>query len=172
MPHRPCRELDVDLEPTALLIWLVDPQYHDRPPPVISGREAWDGYAPPSDIIRPPENIPVPVICYNNTVRLQCPSTGLTSPVLVIRRVDNGTTAYGGEGAKRDGFQGKCPMGELTGEPVSQLHKVSRNRGQFWCANWLSLAQTRTRLLLSCMLHRTCPTCRCTGKTSGTQDSG
>ena len=119
-------EADLKLCFIALLIWLVDPQAHDRPQPPVTGREAWDGYAPPADAIKPPDNIPVPVICYNNTIRLQCPATGLTSPVLVIRRVDNGTTAYGGEGVKRDGFQGRCALGELTGEPVSQLHKVSR----------------------------------------------
>jgi len=116
----------------ALLIWLVDPFAHDRPRPMMTGREAWEGFPPPPDVIPAMDMLPPPVICYNNTIRLQCPATGLTSPVMVIRRVDNGTTAYGGESIRREGSLGKCPIGEYTGEPISQLHKVSRVMQRPW----------------------------------------
>jgi recombining binding protein (suppressor of hairless) len=106
-------------------MWLVDPSAHDRPHPPLSGREAWEGYPPPPDALPLSETIPL-VICYNNIIRLQCPTTGLTSPVMVLRRVDHGQTAYGNENIRREGPQGKCPVGEYSGEPVSQLHKVCR----------------------------------------------
>lgn len=66
-------------------------------------------------------------IYYNQTVVLQCLTSGVVSPVLVIRKVDHGTTVVGGglqEGAKgvADHF---CAPGEVCGDPVSQLHKIA-----------------------------------------------
>ena len=81
----------------------------------------------------PPNAIPftnngsqIPVY-YNQTVVLQCLTSGVVSPVLIIRKVDHQTTAVGGglqEGAKgiADHY---CTPGEVCGDPVSQLHKVA-----------------------------------------------
>ncbi|CCA69689.1 hypothetical protein PIIN_03628 [Serendipita indica DSM 11827] len=69
-------------------------------------------------------NIP---IYYNQTVVLQCLTSGVVSPVLIIRKVERDTTVVGGglqEGAKGvpDHF---CAPGEVCGDPVSQLHKIA-----------------------------------------------
>lgn len=66
-------------------------------------------------------------IYYNQTVVLQCLTSGVVSPVLIIRKVERDTTVVGGglqEGAKGvpDHF---CSLGEVCGDPVSQLHKVA-----------------------------------------------
>lgn len=66
-------------------------------------------------------------IYYNQTVVLQCLTSGVVSPVLIIRKVDHDTIVVGGglqEGAKGvpDHF---CAPGEVCGDPVSQLHKVA-----------------------------------------------
>jgi len=60
-------------------------------------------------------------------VVLQCLTSGVVSPVLVIRKVDHQTTVVGGglqEGAKgvADHY---CVPGEVCGDPVSQLHKIA-----------------------------------------------
>ena len=81
----------------------------------------------------PPNAIPftnngsqIPVY-YNQTVVLQCLTSGVVSPVLIIRKVDHATTVVGGglqEGAKgiADHY---CTPGEVCGDPVSQLHKIA-----------------------------------------------
>ncbi|KXN91022.1 hypothetical protein AN958_03089 [Leucoagaricus sp. SymC.cos] len=66
-------------------------------------------------------------IYYNQTVVLQCLTSGVVSPVLIIRKVDHQTTVVGGglqEGAKGvpDHY---CAPGEVCGDPVSQLHKIA-----------------------------------------------
>lgn len=81
----------------------------------------------------PPNAIPftnngsqIPVY-YNQTVVLQCLTSGVVSPVLIIRKVDHATIVVGGglqEGAKgiADHY---CSPGEVCGDPVSQLHKIA-----------------------------------------------
>lgn len=64
---------------------------------------------------------------YNQTVVLQCLTSGVVSPVLIIRKVDHATVVVGGglqEGSKGvpDSY---CPPGEVCGDPVSQLHKIA-----------------------------------------------
>jgi hypothetical protein len=54
-------------------------------------------------------------------------TSGVVSPVLIIRKVDHQTTVVGGglqEGAKgiADHY---CSPGEVCGDPVSQLHKIA-----------------------------------------------
>ncbi|KAF8919824.1 hypothetical protein CPB85DRAFT_1275493 [Mucidula mucida] len=66
-------------------------------------------------------------IYYNQTVVLQCLTSGVVSPVLIIRKVDHQTTVVGGglqDGAKAvaDHY---CAPGEVCGDPVSQLHKIA-----------------------------------------------
>lgn len=65
-------------------------------------------------------------IHYNQSVVLQCVTTGLVSPVMVIRKVDKGSMVLGGN--KMDDLSGKTggECGDETlGDPVSQLHKVA-----------------------------------------------
>ena len=89
---------------------------------------------PQADYPSPPPNaIPftnngsqIPIY-YNQTVVLQCLVSGVVSPILIIRKVDHQTTVVGGglqEGAKgvADHY---CAVGEVCGDPVSQLHKVA-----------------------------------------------
>ncbi|KAF8070604.1 hypothetical protein FPV67DRAFT_1561369 [Lyophyllum atratum] len=89
---------------------------------------------PQADYPSPPPNaIPfsnngsqIPIY-YNQTVVLQCLTSGVVSPVLIIRKVDHQTTVVGGglqEGAKgvADHY---CSAGEVCGDPVSQLHKIA-----------------------------------------------
>ncbi|KAF7792338.1 hypothetical protein EIP86_003374 [Pleurotus ostreatoroseus] len=89
---------------------------------------------PQADFPSPPPNaIPftnngsqIPIY-YNQTVVLQCLTSGVVSPVLVIRKVDHQTTVVGGglqEGAKGIADHYCCP-GEVCGDPVSQLHKIA-----------------------------------------------
>ena len=89
---------------------------------------------PHADYPSPPPNAipfmnngtPIPIF-YNQTVVLQCLTSGVVSPVLIIRKVDRQTTVVGGgaqEGSKGVGEQ-YCAPGEVCGDPVSQLHKVA-----------------------------------------------
>ncbi|ETW80903.1 hypothetical protein HETIRDRAFT_385547 [Heterobasidion irregulare TC 32-1] len=89
---------------------------------------------PQPDYPSPPPNAipfmnngsPIPIY-YNQTVVLQCLTSGVVSPVLIIRKVDHQTIVVGGgahEGAKGVGDT-YCAPGEVCGDPVSQLHKVA-----------------------------------------------
>ncbi|KAH9815011.1 hypothetical protein DFH28DRAFT_1221533 [Melampsora americana] len=96
------------------------------------------GPPPPPGYPRPPANAlpvaqgagPIPIY-YNQPIVLQCLSTAVVSPVMVIRKVDKGSTATGG--ASLDGHGSGAPMsrdlpvapGEIIGDPVSQLHKIA-----------------------------------------------
>lgn len=81
---------------------------------------------PPNAITFTNNGSQIPVY-YNQTVVLQCLTSGVVSPVLIIRKVDHATVVVGGglqEGAKGvpDSY---CPPGEVCGDPVSQLHKIA-----------------------------------------------
>ncbi|KZV74448.1 LAG1-DNAbind-domain-containing protein [Peniophora sp. CONT] len=81
---------------------------------------------PPNAIPFMANGTPIPIY-YNQTVVLQCLTSGVVSPVLIIRKVDHQTTVVGGgapEGAKGVG-DAYCGAGEVCGDPVSQLHKVA-----------------------------------------------
>lgn len=90
--------------------------------------------APHADYPSPPPNAisftsngsPIPIY-YNQTVVLQCLTSGVVSPVLIIRKVDHQTTVVGG--GLQDGAKGVadhyCSPGEVCGDPVSQLHKIA-----------------------------------------------
>ncbi|KAF8894023.1 hypothetical protein BD779DRAFT_1435397 [Infundibulicybe gibba] len=83
--------------------------------------------SPPPNAIPPTNNGSQIPIYYNQTVVLQCLTSGVVSPVLIIRKVDHQTTVVGGglqEGAKgvADHY---CSPGEVCGDPVSQLHKIA-----------------------------------------------
>ncbi|KAI8583097.1 hypothetical protein K450DRAFT_224205 [Umbelopsis ramanniana AG] len=87
---------------------------------------------PPAIALRNPSGNPIP-IHYNQPVVLQCLSTGLVSPVMVIRKVDKASTVVGGARVS-DGGPGPNGVGfmaggeyadEALGDPVSQLHKIA-----------------------------------------------
>ncbi|KAI9511176.1 jkappa-recombination signal binding protein [Russula earlei] len=81
---------------------------------------------PPNAIPFMNNGTPIPIY-YNQTVVLQCLTSGVVSPILIIRKVDRQTTVVGGgaqEGSKGVGEQ-YCAPGEVCGDPVSQLHKVA-----------------------------------------------
>ncbi|KAI8382355.1 beta-trefoil DNA-binding domain-containing protein [Blakeslea trispora] len=66
---------------------------------------------------------------YNQHVVLQCLTTGLVSPVMIIRKVDKASTVVGGARCP-EGFDVSFSRGgemgdEVLGDPVSQLHKVA-----------------------------------------------
>lgn len=108
-------------------IWLVDPARSFLPytPTRIEGSVEGRQFHPPPDAIAGQMNEVAPIICYNNTVRLQCASTGLLSPVFIVRRVEGQSTVVGSEGRVHDNDPSKCAAGELPAEPVLQLHKVA-----------------------------------------------
>lgn len=65
----------------------------------------------------------------DHTVVLQCPKSGVISPVLVLRRMDQNTTALGGEPSLNENSTAAdvcVPPGERAGDGVSQLQKVRR----------------------------------------------
>ncbi|SAM01737.1 hypothetical protein [Absidia glauca] len=67
-------------------------------------------------------------IYYNQHVVLQCRTTGLVSPILVIRKVGQGNTAIGGVLPAHildKQFGGDDKHDECLGDSVSQLHKVA-----------------------------------------------
>lgn len=89
---------------------------------------------PQADFPTPPANVipflqngsPVPIY-YNQTVVLQCLTSGVVSPTLIIRRVDHSTTVVGGgqELGAKNVSDSYCAPGEVWGDPVSQLHKIA-----------------------------------------------
>jgi hypothetical protein len=96
----------------------------DAPPPPPPQQ---DYPSPPPNAIPFTNNGSQIPIYYNQTVVLQCLTSGVVSPVLIIRKVDRQTTVVGGglqEGAKgiADHY---CSPGEVCGDPVSQLHKIA-----------------------------------------------
>lgn len=86
------------------------------------------GYPPP-----PPNAIPfssngsqIPVY-YNQTVVLQCLTSGVVSPILIMRKVDHSTMVVGGgaQDISKSVPDSYCAPGEVCGDPVSQLHKIA-----------------------------------------------
>lgn len=68
-------------------------------------------------------------IRYNQHIVLQCLTTGLVSPVMIIRKVDKASTVVGGAACPDEldpslGGGGECGD-EVLGDPVSQLHKIA-----------------------------------------------
>jgi recombining binding protein (suppressor of hairless) len=109
------------------VLYIVDVNHKPSPSDAPLPPPAADFPAPPPNAIPFTNNgSPIPVY-YNQTVVLQCMTSGVVSPVLVIRKVDHTTTAVGGgtpdhTKAAADHF---CPPGEVCGDPVSQLHKIA-----------------------------------------------
>lgn len=87
--------------------------------------------SPPAIAIKNRTHQPL-TIHYNQHVVLQCLTTGLVSPVMIIRKVDRASnTVLGGASirhcyphANKNMYGGEYGD-EIIGEPVSQLHKVA-----------------------------------------------
>lgn len=104
-------------------IWLVDPT-RQTAQPTFPGGSSSEPLPPPMDALVSTDS--AVYIRYNQTVRLQCPTTGLISPVYVLRRTDNVSTAYGGDSPEPGSASmvGFTPPGETPGEAIRQLYKV------------------------------------------------
>ncbi|CDR98717.1 hypothetical protein [Sporisorium scitamineum] len=105
------------------IIYLVDPTKRADATPSETLQPPVKGYPPP-----PPNALPTTgltssqmTIHYNQPIVLQCLNTAVVSPVMVVRKVEKGTTVLGGalagttESVSREAF----------GDPVSQLHKIA-----------------------------------------------
>ena len=57
-------------------------------------------------------------IHYNQPVILQCMSSGKTSPVFIIRKIEKGSNAVGS-------YYSGDPSCNIISDPVSQLHKIA-----------------------------------------------
>ncbi|KAF7725584.1 hypothetical protein EC973_009539 [Apophysomyces ossiformis] len=104
------------------VIWIVD---ISRAPDTSTSRvNPINPHFPPPPAIAMQTVTTHPVaIHYNQPVVLQCVSTGLVSPVMVIRKIDKGSMALGGNHV--DTLAGGECGDESLGDPVSQLHKVA-----------------------------------------------
>ncbi|WAR61726.1 hypothetical protein PtB15_12B416 [Puccinia triticina] len=113
------------------IIYLVDPSK-----PATVAENVAPAYPPPPGYPRAPSNAlpvnpnagPIPIY-YNQPIVLQCLSTAVVSPVMIIRKVDKGSTAIGGASLEGNASSGQRDMpvapGEVLGDPVSQLHKIA-----------------------------------------------
>ncbi|KAI8140722.1 hypothetical protein BJV82DRAFT_622268 [Fennellomyces sp. T-0311] len=83
---------------------------------------------PPAIALRNTTDQPI-AIHYNQHIVLQCLTTGLVSPVMIIRKVDKASTVVGGARCPTGSFPDAGGGGEfgdeMLGDPVSQLHKVA-----------------------------------------------
>ncbi|KAG0209221.1 hypothetical protein BGX28_010443 [Mortierella sp. GBA30] len=105
------------------VVWIVSPG-QTRTETLQEHSQRHPGFPPPPAIAinSPPENGPQTPIHYNQPIVLQCLSTGLVSPVMVIRKVDKGSMVLGGGSV---GHASAEYDQEAIGDPVSQLHKVA-----------------------------------------------
>ncbi|CAO3627825.1 unnamed protein product [Cunninghamella echinulata] len=114
------------------VIWIVDtsqsPEAASATPPRMPHHPIHPDFPPPPAIaMQTGLNLQSPVaIHYNQPVVLQCVSTGLVSPVMVIRKVDKGSMVLGGNRVEDlSGLTGGECGDEALGDPVSQLHKIA-----------------------------------------------
>ncbi|CAO3627210.1 unnamed protein product [Cunninghamella blakesleeana] len=114
------------------VIWIVDtsqsPESASSTPPRMPHHPIHPDFPPPPAIaMQTGFNLQSPVaIHYNQPVVLQCVSTGLVSPVMVIRKVDKGSMVLGGNRVEDlSGLTGGECGDEALGDPVSQLHKIA-----------------------------------------------
>jgi hypothetical protein len=122
------------------VIWIVDPTQHVLSDEINSSCRA-DEYIgcpslvptipypnPPTIALKNKTNQPL-AIRYNQHVVLQCLTTGLVSPVMIVRKVDKASTVVGGARCPEEfdpSFSGGGEYGdEVLGDPVSQLHKIA-----------------------------------------------
>jgi hypothetical protein len=102
------------------IIYLVDPTKPTELSNVKSSNPSWPNL--PTNAIA--TNIAGPPIRYNQTVVLQSLHTGRISPVLIVRRSEEGSDVVGNDGTNND-HSPACADGELPGLGVTQLQKVA-----------------------------------------------
>ncbi|ORX59589.1 hypothetical protein DM01DRAFT_1381149 [Hesseltinella vesiculosa] len=111
------------------VIWIVDPLHHPQSPlptpstgnPASASESKVNQFPPPPAMALHHTGKEPLAVHYNQPVVLQCLTTGLVSPVMVIRKVDKGSMAL--SGIKVIDTLGAAA--EALGDPVSQLHKVA-----------------------------------------------
>lgn len=124
------------------VIWLVDTstasseQQQQQGTTSISHAEDYIGHRafkpsvnyppPPAIALRNTTQQPL-AIHYNQHVVLQCLTTGLVSPVMIVRKVDKASTVVGGARSVDESVinNGGEYGDEILGDPVSQLHKIA-----------------------------------------------
>ncbi|KAI8991978.1 hypothetical protein BDF20DRAFT_79333 [Mycotypha africana] len=131
------------------IIWIVDPYINTNQasePQNYDRADEFIGYPslvptipypkPPKIALKNKTNQPL-AIRYNQQIVLQCLTTGLVSPVMIIRRVDKVSTVVGGAHCPCEfdpSFSGGGEFGdEVLGDPVSQLHKIALQIVQHDC---------------------------------------
>ncbi|KAK3842630.1 MAG: hypothetical protein J3R72DRAFT_367870 [Linnemannia gamsii] len=132
------------------VVWIVSPG-QTRTETLQEHSQRHPGFPPPPAIAinSPAENAPQIPIHYNQPIVLQCLSTGLVSPVMVIRKVDKGSMVLGGGSA---GHSSAEYDQEAIGDPVSQLHKVAfQITGQATPATTFSHAKLQQGTYLACL---------------------
>jgi hypothetical protein len=104
------------------VIWIVDTA--GSPPKPVNQNVQFP--APPAIALpHTPGQSPI-AVHYNQPVVLQCVTTGLVSPVMIIRKVDKGSMVLGGNRVEDlRGATGGEYGDEALGDPVSQLHKIA-----------------------------------------------
>ncbi|ORZ25565.1 hypothetical protein BCR42DRAFT_400433 [Absidia repens] len=114
------------------VIWIVDmsrsPESASSTPPQMAHHPLNPDFPPPPAIaLQSGISHQAPIaLHYNQPVVLQCVSTGLVSPVMVIRKVDKGSAVLGGNRVEDlTGLTGGECGDEAIGDPVSQLHKIA-----------------------------------------------
>lgn len=105
----------------SFIIYLVDPAL-----PLAAASERAplhpDWPAPPANALD--TGVTTVPIRYNSTVVLQSLQTGVCSPILIIRRIDQDSDVVGMDGTVTDPWVA-VPDGEQPGDLVSQLQKVA-----------------------------------------------
>lgn len=132
------------------VVWIVSPG-QTRTETLQEHSQRHPGFPPPPAIAinSPAENTPQIPIHYNQPIVLQCLSTGLVSPVMVIRKVDKGSMVLGGGST---GHSSAEYDQEAIGDPVSQLHKVAfQITGQATPATTFSHAKLQQGTYLACL---------------------
>lgn len=110
--------------------WFRDEKSHSSHPEDYIGHRAFKPCVkyPPPPAIALRNNTQQPLaIHYNQHVVLQCLTTGLVSPVMIIRKVDKASTVVGGARSIDEPLlvNGGEYGDEILGDPVSQLHKIA-----------------------------------------------
>lgn len=110
------------------VIWIVDiTRAPDQQQPILPHHPENPHFpAPPAIALQTTTGQAPIALHYNQAIVLQCVTTGLVSPVMVIRKVDKGSMIMGGN--RLDDLSGatggECGD-EALGDPVSQLHKIA-----------------------------------------------
>ncbi|KAI8380520.1 hypothetical protein EDC96DRAFT_434095 [Choanephora cucurbitarum] len=121
------------------VIWIVDTQTDNKAAYTVNDYIGCPSLSPnipyptpPTIALKNKTNQPM-AVRYNQPIVIQCLTTGLVSPVMIIRKVEKAATVVGGarcpqgihtmfsEDTNRGGEMGD----EVLGDPVSQLHKVA-----------------------------------------------